>query len=281
MKRSTIKEAFGGEVAFTKFISQDQDTSNRLLDSLNLSYEDGYTVVPEEHTTDDKRVDLVVRDGNGEITLVVESQDATGWLDSVHASKIMYYMYDRKCEDGILLTEDANEHIKNFIKMINENTPWNIHLIATIVYDTGNDGKYVDFIPLIRPSSVADKKVRRINSAPSENVHRRDLERIFDENPGVFTNQAKYYNSVTDVGGSGLAVVYGMNKSLYRVSIWHHGRKDGDEDFNNSVIALANSIGQTARFRKDSAYISVPDEGTSIEIFKSVVNAIQNHQIIY
>ena len=279
MKSSSIKEAFGGEVRFTRFISDDQETSNRLLDRLNLSYEDGYTVAPEEPTDDGKRVDLVIRDSDNEIILVIESQDATGWLDSVHASKIMYYMYNKKCEDGILLTEDASESIKDVIKMINENTPWNIHLIATKVYDIGNGGKFVDFIPLVRPSSMAEKKVRRINRAPAEYVHRGNLERIFEDNPGVFTNQTKAYNSVTDVAGTGLAVLYQMNNSSYRVSIWHHGRKEGDVDFNNSVIAFANSIGQTARFRKDSAYISVPDEITSIEIFKSIVNAIETNKI--
>ena len=281
MKRSSIKEAFGGEVAFTKFISRDQETSNRLLGALDLSFEDGYTVTPEEHTIDDKRVDLVVRDNNGDIMVVVESQDATGWLDSVHASKIMYYMFDRKCEDSILLTEDANEHVKNFIKFINENTPWNIHLIATVVYDIGNGESYVDFVPLIRPSSVADKKVRRINGAPSENVHRGDLERIFEENPGVFTNQAKYYNSVTDVGGSGLAVVYGMNNSYYRVSIWHHGRKNGDKAFEGSFVNVASALGHEAKSRKDSVYISMTDEAESIRVFKEIVEAVKTKQIVW
>jgi hypothetical protein len=280
MKRSTIKEAFGGEVPFTKFISKDQDTSNRLLSCIDLSFEDGYTVTPEEHTADDKRVDLVVRDSSGEINLVIESQDATGWLDSIHASKIMYYMYDRKCEDSILLTEDANEHIKSFVKFINENTPWNIHLIATVVYELGNNKNFVDFVPLIRPSSLADKKVRRVG-ASAENVHRGDLERIFEENPGVFTNQAKYYNSVTDVGGSGLAVVYGMNNSYYRVSIWHHGRKNNDKAFNDSFTAVAQSLGHESKSRKDSVYISITDEAESIRVFKEVVDAIKNKNIVY
>lgn len=112
MKRSCIKDAFGGEVAFTKFIADDVETSKRLLSALDLSDEDGYSITPEEHTTHLKRVDLVIRDQEGEIFLVIESQDATGWLDSVHASKITYYMYDKKCDDGVLLCEDADEHIK-------------------------------------------------------------------------------------------------------------------------------------------------------------------------
>jgi hypothetical protein len=37
MKRTNIKEGFGGEVPFTKFIAGDFETSKRLLNALDLS----------------------------------------------------------------------------------------------------------------------------------------------------------------------------------------------------------------------------------------------------
>ena len=281
MKKSTIKSAFGGEVAFTKFISKDLDTSNRLLSSVNLSFEDGYTVTPEEHTDDDKRVDLVVRDSSGEVSLIIESQDATGWLDSIHASKVMYYMFDKKCEEGILLTEDATENIKNFVRYINENTPWNISLIATRVYEISPGNNYVDFVPLIRPSSIADKKVRRVGNDVIEFAYSGDLARIAEQNPLLFSHKTKYYNSQNDVAGSGYNLVYGMNGAGHRVSIFHYGTKTDDDEFKNSFTQYAKGRGYDAKFRRDAAYIQIADEQTSIDEFKMMVDAIKTKQITF
>ena len=93
MKRSTIKEAFGGEVRFTKFIADNIDIATKLLDVVDMSMGDDYRVIPEDKTIDSKRVDLTVNDSDGTTVAVIESQDATGWLDTVHSSKIMYYMW--------------------------------------------------------------------------------------------------------------------------------------------------------------------------------------------
>ena len=63
--KSTIKNVFGGEVAFTKFIAEDKDTNSRLLSAIDSYLSDEYSIVPEDHTVDNKRVDLVVRDSDG------------------------------------------------------------------------------------------------------------------------------------------------------------------------------------------------------------------------
>ncbi len=132
MKRQTIKEAFGGEVPFTKFISQDLDTSRRLINAISAEYDDEYVIQPEDPTVDSKRVDLVIRDSENIVAYVIESQDCTGWLDSIHASKILYYMYEKECFEGILLCEDADEHIKGFVRWCNENTPVQIWLMSVL-----------------------------------------------------------------------------------------------------------------------------------------------------
>lgn len=178
MKRSTIKEAFGGEVRFTKHIADNVDLATKLLDIVDMSMGDDYRVIPEDKTIDSKRVDLTVTDSEGSLryqslndsegttVAVIESQDATGWLDTVHSSKIMYYMWEKQCNDGILITEDADENVKGFVRYINENTPFNIWLVASIVYET-DTGPFVDFYPVMRPFSLREKKVQRKASGSS------------------------------------------------------------------------------------------------------------------
>ena len=91
MKRSTIKEAFGGEVRFTKHIADNVDLATK-LDIVDMSMGDDYRVIPEDKTIDSKRVDLTVNDSEGTTVAVIESQDATGWLDTVHSSKIILHV---------------------------------------------------------------------------------------------------------------------------------------------------------------------------------------------
>jgi hypothetical protein len=278
MKRSNIKQAFGGEVPFTKFISRDAETSNRLLASCELSFEDGYSVKPEEHTADDKRVDLVIRDSHEEIILVVESQDATGWLDSVHASKITYYMYDRGVTDAVLLCEDADEHIKGFVKYLNDTTQFNITLMAVIVYED-EPNPYCEFVPLIRPSSITERRVRRVSSSV-ENPFTSELERIADQNPGLFTHQAKNWNSNNNVANTGVNLVLGMNNTHFRVSAWHGGRRSDDQTFKKSFGDFCTTIGYESRSRKDSEYITIDNEELAIKAFQEILNGFKSQNVI-
>lgn len=277
MKRSTIKQAFGGEVAFTKFISRDIETSNRLLAACDLSFEDGYTVAPEEHTADDKRVDLVVRDSNQEVVLVIESQDATGWLDSVHASKITYYMYDRGVTEAVLLCEDADEHIKGFVKYLNDTTQFSITLLAVVVFES-SPNPYCEFIPLMRPSSLTERRVRRV-SGTVENPFSGELERIAQENAGLFTHTAKHWNSTNNVANTGVNLVLGMNNSHYRISAWHGGRRTDDEAFKQSFGSFVSGLGFESRSRKDSEYITIESEVMAIEMFRKILDAFKNSSI--
>jgi hypothetical protein len=277
MKRSNIKQAFGGEVPFTKFISRDVETSGRLLAACELSFEDGYTVAPEEHTADDKRVDLVIRDSHEEIVLVIESQDATGWLDSIHASKITYYMYDRGVTDAVLLCEDADEHIKGFVKYLNDTTQFNITLMAVIVYEA-DPSPYCEFIPLMRPSSITERRVRRV-SGSTENPFTSELERIAEANPNLFTHQAKNWNSNNNVANTGVNLVLGMNNSHFRISAWHGGRRTDDNLFKQSFADYCQNLGYESRSRKDSEYITVEDESLVIQAFNDILAGFKNQQI--
>jgi hypothetical protein len=283
IKRSNIKDAFGGEVAFTKFIASDAETSKRLLNALDLDEED-YSVTPEEHTVHSKRVDLVVRDRDGDVFLVIESQDASGWLDAVHASKVTYYMYDKKCDDGVLICEDADEHIKGFVRWLNENTPLRITLVSVVIY---KDTKpYCEFIPLIRPTYLEDKKIVKKSTPDSEadaNVSNQ-VQSIYDANPGLFTNVAKHYVSKVNVGGTGLTVAINPYKtSGHFVEIWHAGKANNDQ-FKSSFFELCKKNGYEAKFQNRRGYVNgdrvISTEG-AVEAAKVFIAALESKEITF
>jgi hypothetical protein len=283
MKRSSIKDAFGGEVPFTKFIANNVETSRRLLNALDLSHEDGYQVTPEEHTTHSKRVDLVVRDNDNEIVLCVESQDASGWLDAVHASKITYYMYDKKCDDGALICEDADEHIKGFVKWLNENTPLRITLVSVVIFE-GLKDPHCEFIPLIRPSQLADKKVVRKSSPTTEadtNISEQ-VQSIYDNNPGVFTNVASRYVSKTNVGGTGLTVAINPYKtSGHFVEVWHAGKANTDA-FKESFAEVCKKNGYVPNFQQRRGYVNgdkVLTANDAVEAAKIFIAGLESGEI--
>ena len=282
MKRTTIKDGFGGELAFTKFIASDAETSRKLLNSLDLSEED-YTVTPEEPTTHSKRVDLMVRDRDGETLLVIESQDAAGWLDSVHASKLTYYMYDKKCDDGVLLCEDADEHIKGFVKWLNDNTPLRVTLISALTFE--DKGKiFCEFIPLIRPTQTQDKKVVRRATPASEGDASKaaHVEKIFADNPGLFTNVTTNYVSKTNVGGRGITVAINPYKTEgYNLHLWHGGKYDNPV-FRQSLTDFCAARGWEAKFQKARGYVNGPEVATlegALNVFKTFVEALENKEI--
>jgi hypothetical protein len=279
MKRTNIKEGFGGEVPFTKFIASDLETSNRLLTALDLSYEDGYTVTPEEHTSHSKRVDLVVRDSDQDIVLVIESQDASGWLDAVHASKISYYMYDKKCDDGVLICEDADEHIKGYVKWLNDNTPLRITLVGVMIFETSAN-PHCEFTCLIRPSDLRDKKVRRVSAVAGIDTTVADrTQELYDANPDLFTNIARDYVSKTNVGGSGMtAAIHPYKTDGYWVEIWHAGKFDTD-GFKKSFTDTVESAGLEAGFQARRGYVKVPNTKSAIDTFNLLVSALETKKI--
>jgi hypothetical protein len=281
VKRLDIKSAFGGEVAFTKFIASDPETSKRLLASLDLSYEDGYAVTPEEHTSHSKRVDLVIRDSDSEITLVVESQDASGWLDSIHASKITYYMYDKQCDDGVLICEDADEHIKGYIKYLNENTPLRITLVGVVIFGT-EANPHCEFIPLIRPSQLQDKKVRRVGPSDNPNSKADVVQQIAAAYPGEFTNVTSRYVSRNNIAGTGWSAgIHCYNSGGFFVEIWHAG-KANTETFRSTFTEMCKEHGWEPKFQQRRAYTNGENCNTiegAHEVFRTYVKALEDKQI--
>jgi hypothetical protein len=215
--------------------------------------------------------------------LVIESQDASGWLDAIHASKITYYMYDKKCDDGVLICEDADEHIKGFVRWLNENTPLRITLVGVVIYENGKT-PYCEFVPLIRPTQTQDKKVvRKSNtSIDADNNISEQVQTIYDTHPGVFTNVAKYYVSKTNVGGTGLTVAicpYKTSGSF--VEIWHAGKANTDE-FRTTFKAVCDKNGYEANFQKRRGYVNGTPAATiegAVQVAKVFISALENGEI--
>lgn len=285
MKRSDIKTAFGGEVNFTKFIARDTRTAERLLNALDMTYDDGYTVTPESHTLDDKRVDLVVKDGEGEVVLVVESQDATGWLDSVHSSKITYYMYDKGCYEAALICEDADEHVKGFVKFLNENTPFRITLLSVVVFELDKQ-TWCEFIPLMRPSDLNEKKIRSVSNSNNSQLVADRVQQIGADYPELFTHLTRSYASKNYVGNTCINVgiaPYQSGINRFAITLYHRGKYNSNADFEQSFTELCEENGVEPVFQKDKAYVckftdgrKIEDVADAVKFFKLFVGAIED-----
>jgi hypothetical protein len=280
MKRISIKQAFGTEPQFTKFISKDKATQERLLTALNMSYDDGFTIKAEVQTQDNKRVDLVVKDSEGENALVIESQDCSGWLDALHASKILYYMHDKKCDTGVLLCEDANEHIKSYVQRFNTDSCWDVYVLIVLVYET-SEGAWVDFQPLMRPNSIMDKRVRRVGNPNDSDKYRHFVEKLLEAAPqGLFTNDSKHYASCNDLGKSGFVIMAKprMDDS-WRVNVMHGGKYDTDS-FKTSFRDFCSSLGYDEVFENsDKCYVRAQNLTDCIDLVQQFKQAVMDGTI--
>ena len=277
MKRISIKQAFGGEVPFTKYISNNEEVAKRLLESIDEGMGESFSIKPEDETLDRKRVDLVVRDDDDNVVQVIESQDATGWLDSVHASKIAYYCYEKGCMDGVLLTEDADEHIKGFIRWYNENTPLNIYLFNVVIYET-ETGPYVDFIPVMRPFNVRDKKIqRKPGGVRTQEDFREFLQEKFETHKGKFTHATGWYVSRNNVANTGVNVGIHCRKSGYFLVDIYHNNKINQKPF---VETYQQSMPEdTIHFKKQSGYVRRESWDDAVKAFDIMVEGLEQGKI--
>ena len=290
MKRVSMKEAFGGEVNFTKYISNNVDISNSLLETIDMTIgRDDYRVIAEHQTVDKKRVDLTIQNSEGSTIAVIESQDSNGWLDSVHASKISYYMYEKQCFEGILITEDATEHVKGFVQFMNQNTPFNIWLIVSRIYLLDNGKKYIDFVPIMRPTDANDKKIKRNLekvSADVEYAHADFLAKKFEEHRGSFSNVTSYYIDKKNVGNLKINAGIEPRKEFMNVTLYHGGKYDTEifkkslnefslqypELFNDSDVEGPLFNGMCGRFK-------VKGWEKSFEIYLKLVEGLESNTI--
>lgn len=269
MEKVSIKEAFGGEVPFTKFISEDKATADRMLVEIGLPNA-MYTIKPEDATVDRKRVDLVIRDQNNEIFLVVESQDATGWLDSVHASKVFYYMWEKNCFDGVILMEDGDEHVKGYVQFMNENTPFNVYLFAVRIHRFEDGKLHVDFVPVMRPTNVREKKIRSITGGNDKPHLTEVVERLAEKLPNYFDLKSRYY--VAKKGNSGLSASLYPQVRKIQMYIERPGGAETTDQMINTVTAVFPE--HDVKHNRRGVYLHAETEEEALDICQKAVDAI-------
>lgn len=286
MVRSTIKEAFGTEPKYTKFIADNEEVATRLLDAVDMSMNDDYKIIPEDRTVDNKRVDLTINDSDGTTVAVIEAQDATGWLDSVHASKIAYYCWEKECFDAILITEDASERIKDYVKWLNTHPDLNIYLVATTIYKT-DDKPFVDFIPIMRPADIL-KTIRKTKSKDGSWISQQNparykkrleiLDKLNAENPDLFTNITSSYASDNNIAPS----MPSLNMAIHprvngaKLSFYHAGKLENDEGFKNMMIKHGEENKVVPHFTTTYCNFSFDTVDTALENFKIFKEGVNN-----
>jgi len=272
----TIEE-FGGEVKFTKYIADTRKVSEGLLNAIDLDVED-FTVTPEEHTLENKRVDLVVRDNNNNVIQVVECQDATGWLDPVHASKILWYSDDKKCDDVVLITEDMTEDMRNFVIRLNQESWVNIFVVSPTIIKN-EDKTFVYFKTLLRPQGWSKKTVRSNNPTNNaESPYAEFMTGQYDKHRDLFDtlNKAnqRCYVACNVIGSTGIKVLIQRTNKGFKNRIHHNGRHD-TELFRQTVSEQF----PTAKFSSYSGHVYYETWEESFEMFKTSVEYIKNGTI--
>jgi hypothetical protein len=165
---------------------------------------------------------------------------------------------------------------------LNENTPLRITLIGVVIFK--DEKPFCDFIPLIRPTYIEDKKIVK-KSNPDSEVESKissQVQDIYDNNPGIFTNVAKNYVSKVNVGNTGLTVAINPYKtSGHFVEIWHAGKANTDE-FRNTFSEICKKNGYEAKFQNRRGYVNgekVNSVDGAIEAAKIFIEGLESGEI--
>jgi hypothetical protein len=294
--RTSIKKEFGTEPEFTKWLAKHPEATQKLLEITGLAIAGDYKVQAEDFTAEGKRIDFTINDDD-KTQAVVESQDATGWLDQNHLYKTLGYMYDKKCPTGIILTEDISEELKGHVEDINENFEGkDIWIILNRLYKI--DGQVeIDFIPVIRPYEM--KPGRRILNSSNDfdySENKALVEKIM-QNHGDFFNYQSHQNGVTRTGTNwfvnkkfdqpgtwiSLDCRKGDKPSKFHVGIYSkNGRyKSGwNEDSKNEFIRISKEFGCEPMLSNESkAYVNINDTEKAVEFSRAIYKSIENGKI--
>jgi len=277
MKEITIEE-FGGEVKFTKYIASTRKIAEGLLNAIDLDVDD-FRITPEEHTLENKRVDLVVRDTTTDnVIQVIECQDASGWLDPVHASKILWYSNDKKCNDVVIITEDMTEDMRNFVIRLNKESWVNIFVVSPTII-ANDDKKFVYFKTLLRPQGWAKKTVRASNPSNAvESPFAEFIKEKWNEHRDAFafyntSNQRCYLSSGT-IDSTGIKVQIAKNTKGFKNQIHHNGLHN-TETFKETVKQQYPD----AKFNTYAGHLYTETWEEAFTMYKDTVEFIKNGTI--
>jgi hypothetical protein len=143
---------------------------------------------------------------------------------------------------------------------------------------------HCEFVPLIRPTQLADKKVVRKSATVNEiDQNKADhLQQLFNDHSGLFTNVTGRYCSKNNVGNTGMNVgIVPYKTEGYYVDIWHAGKFD-TADFRKTFTDLCTKHGMEAKFQKSRGYVNgdkVLATSDAVDAFKIFVAALENKEI--
>lgn len=193
-------------------------------------------------------------------------------------------MYDKRCDLGILLVEDATEEIKGYIRYLNENTPTNIFVLLVAVYEN----KQVDFHPLVRPFTGKKKIIKEGSSGKTTSTTSayhpvtEIVKEIYEvsenekEYKGAFTTQTSRYLGTQKLGANNLAVSINPRTSgNHIVSLWHRGKYENHTEFEKAFTDFVKQElnMEVFSFAKNSARIKTKGKKNGLKIHKTFVDA--------
>ena len=198
MEKITIQQ-YGGEVKFTRDIRNNDEWSQNLLNACD--YRGDFKMVKEEETKLGKRIDLVASDLEDNVLFAIECQDANGWLDMHHATKTVGYCFDQGTRHGIIICENVEEDVRDFLKDLITVSPYEIYVVQPIIIKHG-DEIFVDFTVNQRPYTNKQKAKIITNKTSIENRDSKAQahQSIFDAYPNNFNTVVQEYVSMQNVG---------------------------------------------------------------------------------
>lgn len=294
-KKVSIQESvFKTEPAFTRYIANNNDVATRLLETIGVSMNEDYKVEDEYICSDGKRIDLVIKDRDDKILIPIECQDAKGFLDMEHATKIRWYMRDVDCTTGIILCEGANEYVQMHVRADNEKSDLDVYVLVYDIVDYGGDEPHVTFNVLVNPLLFPEKK-RRVNASLDQKEHntsdpvnrakaKEELKEKYMET-GLFTSNASEYcvyrfkdegfggfDSTIEPPYPGVKDV-SMHPKLHTsgkptIHFYHAGNLQGHEGFDKQMTALAKEVKQMQTVNKKATIFTYDSSKECLEAFK-------------
>lgn len=276
----SIKDGFKTEPNFTKELSANLEVAEMLLEKTGLGG-GTFTIRAEDKTIDNKRVDNVVYDDSGKVVCVIEAQDCTGWLDTVHSSKIGYYCWEKECYDAILITENADENIKSYVRWMNKNTPLNIFIVVPIIVRMDKEVKIIDFQVITAPERLSTKNIRMVNGVKYPTDDNRELfETKRKEYPELFLNACKSW-AHSGAMFSKYYVSIGKRGEMFYTEVIYKQRdvKNSMKNEGNLVPFLKKTFGEGFVENKFKCYIKSESFDEALKYYKPIIVAGRDRKI--
>lgn len=160
--RRPIREVFEREDSFTKWLEENVNVLNDVLDLSLVSAE-------REQAAGDFSVDLIAEDENTGNTVIIENQIEKSNHD--HLGKVLTYLSNLEAKVAIWIVSDPrSEHIKA-VSWLNESRLAEFYLVKLEVVRINNSDAAPLFTLIVGPSEVS----RIIGDQKEENEERHDL----------------------------------------------------------------------------------------------------------